>query len=57
MLPAGKRLNEVQELAPKALNEDALKQQFGVHDKDNRDFFEPSFEGMIKTAFNQLSER
>jgi cyclase len=53
----GKRLPEVQELAPKALNEDALKQQFGGDDKDNRDFFEQSFEGMIKTAFNQLSER
>jgi cyclase len=53
----GKRLNEVQEQAPKALNEDALKQQFGGDDKDNRDFFEQSFEGMIKTAFNQLSER
>ena len=53
----GKRLNEVQELAPKALNEDALKQQFGGNDKDNRDFFEQSFESMIKAAFNQLSAR
>jgi glyoxylase-like metal-dependent hydrolase (beta-lactamase superfamily II) len=53
----GKRLDDVQQLAPKALNEDALKQQFGGDDKDNRDFFEQSFAGMIKTAFNQLSER
>jgi cyclase len=53
----GKKLNEVQELAPKALNEDALKQQFGGNDKDNRDFFEQSFESMIKAVFNQLSER
>jgi len=52
----GKRLDDVQKLAPKALNEDALKQQFGGNDKENRDFFEQSFEGMIKTAFNQLSE-
>ena len=53
----GKRLNDVQELAPKALNEDALKQQFGGNDKDNRDFFEQSFESMIKAAFNQISAR
>ena len=53
----GKKLNEVQELAPKALNEDALKQQFGGNDKDNRDFFEQSFEAMIKAAFNQHSAR
>ncbi len=53
----GKRLNEVQELAPKALNEDALKQQFGGNEKENRDFFEQSFESMIKAAFNQLSAR
>jgi len=53
----GKRLDDVQQLAPKALNEDALKQQFAGDDKDSRDFFEQSFAGMIKTAFNQLSER
>jgi glyoxylase-like metal-dependent hydrolase (beta-lactamase superfamily II) len=53
----GKRLNEVQELAPQALNEDALKQQFGGNDKENRDFFEQSFESMIRAAFNQISAR
>jgi cyclase len=53
----GKRLNEVQELAPKALNEEALKQQFGGNDRENRDFFEQSFESMIKAAFNQLNAR
>jgi cyclase len=53
----GKRLDDVQQLAPKALNEDALKQQFAGNDKDSRDFFEQSFESLIKAAFNQFSAR
>jgi cyclase len=53
----GKRLDDVQAAAPKALNEDALKQQFGGEDKENRDFFQESFESMIKAAFTQLSQR
>jgi glyoxylase-like metal-dependent hydrolase (beta-lactamase superfamily II) len=52
-----KRLNEVQEQAPKALNEELLKQQFAGDDKDSRDFFEQSFAAMVKAAFNQLSAR
>src|SRR5947199_10776908 len=47
----GKKLNEVQELAPTALNDDGLKQQFGGDDRDNRDCFEQSFEYMIKAVF------
>jgi len=53
----GKRLADVQEAAPKALNSEAIKQQFAGDDKDNHDFFDQSFEGLIKAAFNQLSAR
>jgi glyoxylase-like metal-dependent hydrolase (beta-lactamase superfamily II) len=53
----GKRLDEVQATAPKALNSEVLKQQFAGEDKDSRDFFDQSFGALIKAAFNQISAR
>lgn len=52
-----KRLPEVQAAAPKALNSEAIKQQFAGDDKNNRDFFDQSFGALIKAAFNQPSAR
>ena len=53
----GKKLQEVQEAIPKALDVNAWKQRFAGADPDSRDFFDETLAGLIKSVFNQMSAR
>jgi glyoxylase-like metal-dependent hydrolase (beta-lactamase superfamily II) len=53
----GKRLAEVQDSVPKAVGVDELKQQFAGNDQENRDFFDETFAGLVKAAFNEMIMR
>jgi hypothetical protein len=53
----GKRLAEVQDSVPKAVAVDELKQQFAGNDQENRDFFDETFAGLVKAAFDEMIMR
>jgi cyclase len=53
----GKRLAEVQDSVLKAVAVDELKQQFAGNDQENRDFFDETFAGLVKAAFDEMIMR
>ncbi len=53
----GKKLPEVMEAVPKRIDVASFKRKFAGEDKENRDAFDETFSGLIKSSFNQLSLR
>lgn len=54
---AGKTLEEVQDLLPKSFDVASWRQKFAGSDAEDRDFFDESFDGLIKAAYNQIKTR
>jgi cyclase len=56
-LNAGMTKDQILETAPKNLPVAAWRARFAGEDKENRDAFDVSFAGLVKTAYNQISLR
>ena len=56
-LNEGMRPQQVRETVPKRLDVAFFKRQFGGDEEDNQDMFDESFEGLVRTAVEQIGLR
>jgi cyclase len=53
----GKTFEEARQLLPKRMDVTAWRQRFVGNDREDMDFFDESFDGLVKASFNQIQAR
>jgi hypothetical protein len=53
----GKSFEEARQQLPNRMNVTSWRQRFVGNDREDMDFFDESFDGLVKASFNQIQAR